>query len=339
MTISFIIPVYNGSGFIVRCLDSITNLNLPEKEYEIIVVDDCSTDDTCAVVNDYAVRHPQVKVFCQPENHRQGAARNRGVKECCGEYVTFIDADDIVLHGFIHSFDIIKAEQTDLVYGFMEIEKAGGIITKHQLQIIPAKQMSGTEFAETYAQERVFSFPPSFVYRRQFLLDVNGFFIEDRQHEDRDWLANIIVQANSVFVNPNFTYRYCNNPNSTCKAPKYSTIFDHVASGIRHIDLSKKLSNKTPNMASCLYKLGTDEIYFYLRFRNLTRYPWKENKDFNDEQHLRPLLFDLRRICRENPMPRQINIIACHPDFTRYCLFIMVPVLRVFRNIKHFNAE
>lgn len=88
--ISIIIPVYNASGLIRRCLDSI----LSQKggyTYEVLLVDDGSTDDSVAVVESYKDEH--FKVFRQ-QNAGPSKARNKGIMEAQGRYITFIDADD-----------------------------------------------------------------------------------------------------------------------------------------------------------------------------------------------------------------------------------------------------
>ena len=85
---SIIIPAYNGEKFIGECLDSIFSQTY--KNLEVIVVNDCSTDNTLKVLEGYQ----QIKVFSTPVNSRQGAARNIGLDNCTGDYVLFIDADD-----------------------------------------------------------------------------------------------------------------------------------------------------------------------------------------------------------------------------------------------------
>lgn len=79
---SFIIPAYNASMTIVRCLDSIYKLSLNENEYEVLVIDDCSIDNTVEIVEGYAKRRTNITLLRQLENHRQGAARNRGGQPC-----------------------------------------------------------------------------------------------------------------------------------------------------------------------------------------------------------------------------------------------------------------
>lgn len=85
---SIIIPAYNSEKFIGPCLDSIFSQTY--KNIEVIVVNDCSTDNTLKVLEGYQ----QIKVFSTPVNSRQGAARNIGLDNCTGDYVLFIDADD-----------------------------------------------------------------------------------------------------------------------------------------------------------------------------------------------------------------------------------------------------
>ena len=85
MLVSFIIPSYNSAHTVKRCLDSIYALSLKQEEFEVIFVDDCSTDNTCEIVETYSQPLPEGKgvnnltLFKQPKNNRQGAARNRGV--------------------------------------------------------------------------------------------------------------------------------------------------------------------------------------------------------------------------------------------------------------------
>ena len=334
MTISFIIPVYNGQDTIIPCVESIRAQMKDNSDYEIIIVDDCSKDDTREVITSYAKSYPQVKLFCQPQNRRQGAARNRGLKESTGEYITYIDADDLVLDGFSEALQIALKTKADMVYGYMEIEKIGGMDI-HQLSHAPKSTMSGKEFAEQYHAEGVFYYPPSYLYKRSFMEKINIPFIEERQHEDRDWLASVLVQAESVAVCPRVTYRYTMNPLSTCRALRYSTVFDHVASGIRHIDLGEKLKVDCPKLSATLYAFGVDEIHHSIRLRNLTKFPWSENKHLYDEQHLQPLLLDLTRMCRTYPMPREVRIVAyCH-FLTSATTFFASPIATFVRKIKH----
>lgn len=333
--ISFIIPVYNGSSYIVRCLNSIYNLAIPEKEYEIIVVDDCSTDDTREIVSAYISTHPQVRLLCQAQNHRQGAARNRGLKEAKGEYILFVDGDDYLLPDFVAAYKLTLQTKVDMVYFGLELEKTPTEIYNLDIDLSQGEIMTGAAYCERYYNEGVFWYPWSYIIRKEYLIALNYPFVEDRQHEDRDWLAFVLSQAHSVTYTPKRAYRYCCNPNSTCRAPKYSTIFDHVASGIRHIDLSKQLAEQCPNLSNLLYAFGVDEIYKSVRLRNLTKYTWKDNRYLYDKNHLQPLLPDLKRINKENNLPSAIHHILYGRVWLIPLLLIASPIAAMIRKIKH----
>ena len=330
--LSFIIPVYNGSDFIVRCLDSICNLDLSEQEYEVIVIDDCSTDNTRDIVRQYINSHPQVCLLCQPENHRQGAARNWGIREAKGEYITLVDGDDVVLEGVLNALHWTKQLHADMVYCSCIHENSHSESILKQIDMPEGKVLTGRDFCEQYQQEGVFWYPWGFLMRREWLISLHYPLVEDRQHEDRDWMAYVLSHATLVCNSPTPMYRYTCNPNSTCRAPRYSTIFDHVASGIRHIRLSEDLASTCPNLSKTLYAFGQDEIYKSLRFRNLTKYSWTDNKHLYDQQHLKPLLTDIKHLFPT--LPKEIRLVVNMPVLTSVFLCIAHPLTKVIRQFK-----
>lgn len=92
MTVSAIIPVYNRQKTIERAIVSALQQNYPV--YEIIVVDDCSTDNTVQIVEELACRDSRVKLICHDVNKGAQAARNTGIRNATGEWIAFLDSDD-----------------------------------------------------------------------------------------------------------------------------------------------------------------------------------------------------------------------------------------------------
>ena len=92
--VSIIIPLYNGENYIKDCLDSI--ISQTYQEIEVIVVDDGSTDNSAGVVSAYKERESKI-MFLQKENGGVSSARNLGIENAHGEYLMFVDADDIIL--------------------------------------------------------------------------------------------------------------------------------------------------------------------------------------------------------------------------------------------------
>lgn len=114
MKLSIIVPVYNmaAEDKLKHCLDSLVGQTLRGKaEYEIICVDDASTDDSLQILRDYEARFPEmVRVYANERNLRQGGAKNRGLLEARGEWIGFIDSDDWVSAGCYERL-LAKAEQ------------------------------------------------------------------------------------------------------------------------------------------------------------------------------------------------------------------------------------
>lgn len=114
MKLSIIVPVYNmaAEGKLNYCLDSLVGQTIPQTDYEIIAVDDASTDNSLDILKEYEAKHPGlVKVIHYAVNKRQGGAKNEGLKVACGEWIGFIDSDDWVTPDFYEKL-IKKAEET-----------------------------------------------------------------------------------------------------------------------------------------------------------------------------------------------------------------------------------
>ena len=335
MILSFIIPTYNAASFVQATLDHIYATSLLEKDYEVIVVDDCSADNTCECIEQYAQSHKNLHLIRQPQNHRQGAARNRGLEVAKGEYITFVDSDDIILEGIVAAIACAQKNNVDLVYCSCYHEKTPTEVVLKEIEMPEDTIMFGIDFCEKYQHEGVFWYPWGILYNREWLQALNYPFIEDRQHEDRDWLAYVMSHARTIANSKKPMYRYVCNPNSTCRMPRYSTIFDHVASGIRHVDLAEQLKSDCPKLSATLYSFGMEEIHHSIRLRNLTKYKWSDNKNLYDEQYLKPLMSDLKRMCKSYPMPCEVNIVAYCPFLIKVTTFMSSPIASLIRKLKH----
>lgn len=101
--ISIIIPVYNTANYLRQCIDCILSQSFTD--WECILIDDDSTDDSLQICEEYAEKDVRIKVFCQ--NHLGvSAARNKGIKEATGEWITFVDSDDYLFPNYLSSFSL-----------------------------------------------------------------------------------------------------------------------------------------------------------------------------------------------------------------------------------------
>ncbi|MBR5175315.1 MAG: glycosyltransferase [Bacteroidales bacterium] len=94
--LSFILPCYNVGRFITDTLRSLYAQGMPEDEFEVICVNDCSTDDTHDRIAAFSDNHSNLILLDQPRNMYSGAARNRGLDIAQGDYIWFVDSDDLV---------------------------------------------------------------------------------------------------------------------------------------------------------------------------------------------------------------------------------------------------
>jgi len=108
-TISVIVPLYNGEKYIINCLDSIRNQNYPS--IEIVIVNDESKDNSAELVHAYRKKYQDFLKFIliDQNNQGQGAARNTGIKNATGKYLTFLDQDDALADGILLKM-LLKAE-------------------------------------------------------------------------------------------------------------------------------------------------------------------------------------------------------------------------------------
>ena len=121
--VSVIIPVYNAAQYLERCLDSVINQTL--KDIEIICINDCSTDNSLEILEEYASKDNRIKIIDFKENKGVAAARNAGINEAQGEYIGFVDPDDYIDSDFYAQLykkayetkaDIVKGNDINVVY-------------------------------------------------------------------------------------------------------------------------------------------------------------------------------------------------------------------------------
>ena len=91
--ISIVVPVYNASDFIEKTIGFVQAQSYTN--WELLLVDDCSKDNSCEIICHYEKQDPRIRLLRQTKNQGAAMARNRGISEACGRYLCFLDADDI----------------------------------------------------------------------------------------------------------------------------------------------------------------------------------------------------------------------------------------------------
>lgn len=254
---SFIIPAYNASNTIVRCLDSIYKLSLNENEYEVIVIDDCSVDNTVEVVERYAKNRTNITLLRQPENHRQGAARNRGVNIAKGKYIVYVDSDDESAEGVVDALQLAEKHNLDMVaMHFVNIDGHGNVMEKELIVINGI--FTGVELQTKHPYWGTAPWP--YIYKTTFLKQVNYPFVEDVLYEDSDYVTVHLYHAERMMYIVQCAYRVHYNATSTTHTTTYKHVADYVLLGTRMLNFYHSINNKSSGYAQSILEGGSYNI-------------------------------------------------------------------------------
>lgn len=194
--ISLIITAYNYDRYIERALRSALEQNYPKNKYEIIVVNDASTDHTAQILENYL---DQVRVYNLPKNVGLAAARNFGIRKAKGQFITFLDADDylhvdllFVQHLFLEQNNKIDAVSSDY---YLVNEK-------------------GTHIQHVDANEKPIAC--GIMFRKDYLYDIGLYDETFRAREEED-LRLRFLQKFEVYNLPLPLYRYRMHGNNLTK--------------------------------------------------------------------------------------------------------------------------
>ena len=209
--VSVVIPLFNAEKFVAECLESI--LIQTFKNFEVVVVDDCSTDSSCAVVESYLEKFGgRLKIFGMKKNSGSGSLpRNKGLKLSRGEYVFFVDADDLLTPTALEElYFAAKNFSADVVYlerhfeadeELKEIHVAGETSGK-----IIFESENLAERIHALIDRKIFFTPWSKFVRRDFLLENEIFFPPIVPAEDDIWTYALIFFAEKILRVPNPVY-------------------------------------------------------------------------------------------------------------------------------------
>lgn len=204
--ISVVIPVYDAARWLRYCLDSVLGQSL--QDIEVICVDDGSTDGSAAILAEYAEKDGRMRVLAQ-ENSGQGVARNRGLEIAQGEFVAFLDSDDLYPDGNVLADLVAAAERNgvDACGGSLEELLPNGAIRSSfsgfasALSFQSEGKIDFRDYAYDYGYYR-------FIYRLGLLRRFKIEFPNYRRFQDPPFMVRALSAAGAFYVIPRPTYRY-----------------------------------------------------------------------------------------------------------------------------------
>ncbi len=219
---SIIIPVYNVEKYIRKCMESVMGQTF--RDFEVIVVDDESPDNSMQIVEEFAEKYPGMITMIHQKNTRLGGARNRGVKEARGEYLLFVDSDDYVSTDLLETVDTqLKRHDCDmLVFKYRMVTPEGSPMREEGFGSLAAGMYVPRE------DRQVVLLPVGAVhkaYRRSFYLDCNFQFLEGVLYEDAV-SRFMAAKASRIYLHDAVLYYYVQSPGSIMRQKPSSHVLD-----------------------------------------------------------------------------------------------------------------
>ena len=260
MGICCVIVTYNRKNLLIECINSILNQTI--KNLEIIIVNDGSTDKTLDIVELIAKKDDRIIIINQ-NNRGAGAARNRGILESSGKYITFVDADDVISDNMIENLYIAMEDGIDMIQcNYIEYNKDSGEkkTVNHGFNDneIVDDVFIHSKVIPMFASEKNRGFYSLWnkMYNRDWIIK-NGLRIDENMEIGEDWWFNIncFVKANRVKFIQDYLYTYIRqNPNSLMCKYRKNQIELQLYGRKRLLDLLKD------------YDIGKYEVEFNRRF-------------------------------------------------------------------------
>lgn len=241
--------------YIADCLDSIYAQDMPEEGFEVICVDDCSTDDTCSVIENWLQAHPNLKLIRHQRNMRVGIARNDGMKQAKGDYICFVDADDMLPKGVMKKICSVAIENDLDVLLYNNSVVSLGVYREETVMFSESTVLSGSEYVEKCLHGNIGKLGASWakLFKRSFLLQHSIWYSDLVYSEDSAFTWETMICANRVMSMSEVGYVYRVNDfsfSSNKKKPfvlfTYSVLYPEVLMDLldRYEDRASEMMRK-----------------------------------------------------------------------------------------------
>lgn len=210
MKLSIVVNMYNTAKYMPKCMDSLLEQDIDSSEYEIILVNDGSTDESLSLAKRYLseseqnTTYPKIKIVDQ-ENKGLAAARNAGVDVATGTYLCFVDPDDYIEKNSLKSL----LEQMDnhlldvLRFNYQKVDEEYNNLPDYKAELkfdYSPGVMTGIEFLRNRLGVACYVWP--YIYKLDLIKGNNIRFIENCYFDDTPWLPRVLQKAKRVECNP-----------------------------------------------------------------------------------------------------------------------------------------
>lgn len=250
MKLSIVIPIYNVSDYLPSCVESVL---LPDRpDYEIILVNDGSTDDSGLIAAEYAARYPNTIRLITTENGGLGAARNVGLEAAAGDFVFFLDSDDRLSEGALSEILAeLTPERDMLIFDFLSVKPDGSVIER-----MPGCGKTGSVSLHSYP-ELLLAYPSGCnkICRRSLFLEHSIRFPGRVWYEDLRTMPKLYTLTDRIYAAGKPWYLYLMRPGSITNSAKIARnleiidAVDDLLGFYRERDLYERLKSQLDYVA------------------------------------------------------------------------------------------
>lgn len=299
MLISLIIPVYNVEKYLEETLNSVINQRF--SDYEVILVDDGSVDRSGLICDKFAAVHENIKVI-HKENGGQSSARNLGIKAAKGEFLAFLDSDDIICDRYyFESVSKKMVTDTDVIHFRYYKYFSPDSISDCGISMSGLDGLEKNDVLhELVKRDAFFCSCWSKCVRRSLIVDNNLYFDENLSCEDMDWYFSVIEKVQHIeVVDKPFVY-YRQRPNSVTASFKPESIDGFIYTVEKWEKIFQRIDDPRlkETLLSALAKLYCNLLISFSRHQK-------------ELQNQRQRIFNLRHLLKYNLNPRTKKIRLC----------------------------
>lgn len=233
---SIIVPVYNTEKYLKRCIESLINQSY--KNFEVILINDGSTDNSQQVIDNYTSEYSFIKSF-KKKNSGVADTRNFGIMNSTGEYIIFVDSDDYISEKMLEILNTkLKLKKYDLIkFNYVDVFDDNVLIYNNQNISFDG---TGTEaFKELCLNKKPFDLSCLYAYKKALFIDNKLKFAKDHVHEDFGLIPFLLIISNEVLIIDDNLYFYYNSNNSITRTDDMAKVLKKANDYLFHYDFLK----------------------------------------------------------------------------------------------------
>ena len=248
--VSIVLPCYNGAALLGQAIESCINQTF--KDWELIIVNDCSTDNTLEVANAYAQKDERIRVYTNDKNSKLPATLNNGFRRAIGEYWTWTSDDNLLHPDMLETFVAYLDEHEDVgcvVSDSYVIDEKGNIIGE---KIVP-EDLNAKMMLNNYVGA-------SFMYRKECAIAVGEYREDFFLVEDYEFFIRMSFHCKIGRVTQ-FLYYYMDNPNSLTATRQKEIRERLVRMRIMYLEKAEHAFRNKPKLLTLVYYRIIDNLY------------------------------------------------------------------------------